>query len=78
MMLAASDSAVATDATAAHTSTTSTQQPAEPTTAEDAASRVYDAEVNLHHARQSCIDDWISAAYDHLHLALQAHARACS
>jgi hypothetical protein len=42
--------------------------------AADTAARVYDAEVNLHHARQSGVDPWISAAYDHLHLALQAHA----
>lgn len=42
----------------------------------DTAARLYDAEVNLHHARQSGIDPWISAAYDHLHLALQAHAEA--
>lgn len=42
--------------------------------AADTAARVYDAEVNLHRARQSGVDPWISAAYDHLHLALQAHA----
>jgi hypothetical protein len=42
----------------------------------DTAARLYDAEVNLHHARQSGIDAWISAAYDHLHLALQSHAEA--
>lgn len=54
--------------------------PTGPTTARrvaDTAARVYDAEVNLHHARQSGIDAWISAAYDHLHLALGAHAEAC-
>jgi hypothetical protein len=39
----------------------------------DTAARLYDAEVNLHYARQSGIDPWILAAYDHLHLALQAH-----
>jgi hypothetical protein len=42
----------------------------------DTAARLYDAEVNLHYARQSGIDPWILAAYDHLHLALQAHAHA--
>jgi hypothetical protein len=42
----------------------------------DTAARLYDAEVNLHYARQSGIDPWILAAYDHLHLAVQAHAQA--
>jgi hypothetical protein len=70
-------SGVAADATPAHIPTTPAQVPTAPTSAEDAASRLYDAEVNLHHARQSCMDEWISAAYDHLHLALEAHARAC-
>jgi hypothetical protein len=51
--------------------------PAAPLAVEDAEARLYDAEVNLHHARQSGIDSWISAAYDHLHLALLAHAAAC-
>jgi hypothetical protein len=43
----------------------------------DAAARLYDAEVNLHQARQSGVDTWISAAYDLLHRAVQAHADAC-
>jgi hypothetical protein len=32
--------------------------------------------MNLHHARQSGIDAWVSAAYDHLHLALKAYGEA--
>ncbi len=53
-----------------------TTGPTTPAGVADTAARVYDAEVNLHHARQSGVGPWISAAYDHLHLALLAHADA--
>jgi hypothetical protein len=43
-----------------------------------AAVRLYDAEVALHIARQSGVDQWIAAAYDRLHLALVEHAVALS
>jgi hypothetical protein len=49
-----------------------------PLRAADTAARVYDAEMNLHYARQSGIDAWIVAAYDQLHAALQAHAHAAA
>lgn len=42
----------------------------------DTAARLYDAEMTLHYARQSGVDPWISAAYDHLHMALEAEAEA--
>lgn len=32
-----------------------------------AAEHLYEAECALHTARQSGVDSWISAAYDHLH-----------
>jgi hypothetical protein len=35
-----------------------------------AAGRVYDAEFALHHARQSHVDAWVTAAADKLHLAV--------
>ena len=37
---------------------------------ETAARRLYDAEVALHTARQTHVDQWISAAYDRLHEAV--------
>ena len=44
-------------------------------TAEDrvktAATRMYDAEVALHAARQSHLDSWVAAAYDRLHEAVE-------
>ena len=36
-----------------------------------AATRLYDAEVALHIARQTGIDSWVAAAYDRLHLAVE-------
>jgi thioredoxin-like negative regulator of GroEL len=41
-----------------------------------AAARLYDAETALHAARQSHVDGWISAAYDRLHEAVEAHRLA--
>lgn len=38
-----------------------------------AASHLYDAEVALHHAHQSHVDAWVTAAYDKLHEAIAAH-----
>ncbi len=35
-----------------------------------AGRRLYDAEVALHHAHQSHVDEWISAAADRLHEAI--------
>lgn len=47
------------------------------TTAEsEAASRLYDAEVALHAAHASHVDEWIAAAADRLHEAIQAHLAA--
>ena len=37
---------------------------------EQAAQHLYDAECALHIARQSRVDAWITAAADHLHLAV--------
>jgi dsDNA-binding SOS-regulon protein len=42
----------------------------------DAARTLYDAEVALHDARQTHVDQWIAAAQDHLHLAVAAHSAA--
>jgi hypothetical protein len=46
-------------------------------TAEDrvktAATRIYDAEVALHAARQSHVDSWVTAAYDRLHEAIEVY-----
>jgi hypothetical protein len=44
--------------------------------AEDAARRLYDAEVALHIARQAGVTAWISAAYDRLHEAIVDHTAA--
>jgi hypothetical protein len=38
---------------------------------EAAATRMYDAEVALHAARQSQVDSWVAAAYDRLHEAVE-------
>jgi hypothetical protein len=41
-----------------------------------AATRLYDAEVALHIARQTGVDSWVAAAYDRLHLAIDEHRAA--
>jgi hypothetical protein len=41
-----------------------------------AARHLYDAECALHAARQSRVDEWIAAAYDRLHEAVEAHRAA--
>jgi len=41
-----------------------------------AATRLYDAEVALHIARQSKVDAWVAAAYDRLHDAVREHRAA--
>lgn len=43
---------------------------------EQAARRLYDAEVALHAAHQTAVDTWIAAASDALHRAVLAHRRA--
>jgi hypothetical protein len=43
---------------------------------DDAARALYDAEIALHIARQTGVDHWVSAAYEHLHRAVLAHAAA--
>lgn len=43
---------------------------------EEAARRLYDAEVALHVAHQTAVDEWIAAAADRLHTAVLAHQRA--
>lgn len=35
------------------------------------ATRLYDAEIALHIARQTGVDSWVAAAYDRLHLAVE-------
>jgi hypothetical protein len=41
-----------------------------------AARHMYEAEVALHAARQSHVDAWVAAAYDHLHRAISEHLAA--
>jgi len=41
-----------------------------------AATRLYDAEIALHIARQTRVDAWIAAAYDGLHAAVCEHRAA--
>ena len=43
---------------------------------ERTARELYEAEVALHHARQSGVDRWVGAAGDHLHIALARYERA--
>ena len=43
---------------------------------ERTARELYEAEVALHHARQSGVDRWVGAAGDHLHIALVRYERA--
>jgi len=42
----------------------------------EAARRLYDAEIALHIARQTEVGAWISAAYDRLHEAIANHTAA--
>ena len=46
------------------------------TALQQAATRLYDAEVALHHARQTHVDEWISAASERLHTAVEAYLAA--
>ena len=41
-----------------------------------AATRLYDAEIALHIARQTRVDAWVAAAYDGLHAAVCEHRAA--
>ena len=41
-----------------------------------AAHALYNAEVALHDAHQTHVDQWIAAAQDHLHLAVAEHGAA--
>ena len=43
---------------------------------QEAAQRLYDAEVTLHIAHQTGVDHWINAAADRLHDAVEAHMAA--
>jgi dsDNA-binding SOS-regulon protein len=43
-----------------------------------AARALYNAEVALHDARQTHVDQWIVAAQDHLHLAVAEHSAAAA
>jgi hypothetical protein len=43
---------------------------------EQTARELYEAEVALHHARQSGVDHWVGAAGDHLHIAVVRHQHA--
>jgi hypothetical protein len=45
-------------------------------TVQDAARRLYDAEVALHAAHSSQVDSWIEAASARLHEAIEAHLAA--
>jgi hypothetical protein len=42
----------------------------------EAASRLYDAEIALHVARQTGVDSWVAAAYERLHVAIGEHRAA--
>jgi len=42
-----------------------------------ASKAMYDAEIALHIARQTGVDTWIAAAYDHLHEAIAHHLALC-
>jgi hypothetical protein len=53
-----------------------TRSAGSPNRVDVAARRLYDAEVALHIARQTRVDSWIRAAYDHLHLAVVEHVAA--
>ncbi|MBV9593273.1 MAG: hypothetical protein JO147_05700 [Actinobacteria bacterium] len=44
----------------------------------EAAERLYSAEVALHAARQTGVDQWIAAAYARLHDAIAEHLAATS
>jgi hypothetical protein len=46
------------------------------TDVDEAARRLYDAEVALHVAHQTAVDEWIAAAADGLHRAVLAYQRA--
>ena len=41
-----------------------------------AARALYNAEIALHDAHQTHVDQWIAAAQDHLHLAVAEHSSA--
>ena len=43
---------------------------------DNAAHALYNAEVALHDAHQTHVDEWIAAAQDHLHLAVAEHSAA--
>ena len=43
---------------------------------DNAAHALYNAEVALHDAHQTHVDDWIAAAQDHLHRAVAEHSAA--
>jgi hypothetical protein len=43
---------------------------------ERTARELYEAEVALHHARQSGVDRWVGAAADRLHIALGRYEQA--
>jgi hypothetical protein len=45
-------------------------------TLDDAKRRLYDAETALHAAHTSHVDEWISAAADRLHEALEVYLAA--
>ena len=49
---------------------TEANQPHPQAAIEQAAQHLYDAECALHIARQTRVDAWITAAADHLHLAV--------
>lgn len=48
------------------------------TDVEQAARQLYDAEVALHAAHQTAVDEWIGAASEGLHRAVLAYLRAAS
>ena len=80
MMLAAARPALTSDGSPEHAPsarTAPTEASTDRPSLQETAARLFDAEVNLHRARQSGLDAWIAAAYEHLHLAVQAYAEAC-
>jgi hypothetical protein len=56
--------------------TTATNRASDAERSASAARRLYEAEVQLHIARQTQVDAWIAAASDKLHIAIQEHVAA--
>lgn len=58
------------------TTTRRAVRPSQALACEGASRRLYDAEVALHIARQTGVDEWVTAAADRLHDAVVAYRSA--